>query len=109
MRTADVLLTASEAYYRLGDEPKSRMELNKVRHRAQLGDINVSGDNFFKAIVTERQLEFAFEYSRYNDLIRWGRAAEVLGAYGFKTGKNELLPISNQDVRSGGLTQNPGY
>lgn len=109
IRYADVLLMASEAYYHLNNEAKSLTELNKVRIRAHLNSVVASGNELFEAIVKERQLEFAFEFSRFNDLVRWGRAAEVLAPYGFQSGKNELLPIPNDDVRSGGITQNPGY
>jgi len=109
IRYADVLLMAAEAYYRAGDEDRARTELNKVRDRAQLPDVLDSGDALFEAIVTERQLELAFEGVRYPDLIRWGRAAQELGPLGFIEGKHELLPIPNDDVRSGGLTQNHNY
>jgi tetratricopeptide (TPR) repeat protein len=109
IRYSDVLLMAAEAYYRMGDEARARIELNKVRERAQLPDIDASGNDLFEAIVIERQLELALEGVRYPDLIRWGRAAQELGPLGFTTGKHELLPIPNDDVRSGGITQNPGY
>ena len=109
IRYADVLLMAAEAYYRDGDENSARTELNKVRDRAGLADVTATGTELFEAIVLERQLELAFEGVRYLDLIRWGRAAQELGALGFIAGKHELLPIPNDDVRSGGLTQNPNY
>ena len=109
IRYADVLLMAAEAYYRADDEVSARRELNKVRDRANLPDILDTGDALFEAIVVERQLELALEGARYPDLIRWGRAAQELGPLGFIAGKHELLPIPNDDVRSGGLAQNPNY
>ena len=109
IRYADVILMAAEAYYRLGDENSARTELNKIRDRAQLPDVVATGDALFEAIVLERQLELAFEGVRYTDLLRWGRAEQELGALGFIAGKHELLPIPNDDVRSGGLEQNPNY
>jgi hypothetical protein len=110
IRYADVLLMLSEAYYRMGgNEENARLMLNKVRERAQLENIDASGEALFEAIVTERRLELALEGHRYPDLIRWGRAADVLGPYGFTPGVHELLPIPDSDVRSGGLEQNPGY
>lgn len=109
IRYSDVLLMLSEAYYRLGDEVNARLEINKVRARVQLGDITASGNALFEAIVTERQLELALEGHRYPDLIRWGLAAQELGTFGFTQGKHELLSIPGAEVRSAGLTQNPGY
>ena len=59
-------------------------------------------------------MELALENGdRFFDLVRQGRAAEVLRAQGknFTPGKNELYAIpQNQIELSGGkLTQNPGY
>ena len=44
-------------------------------------------------------------------MIRQGRGALVFGPKGFQAGKNELMPIpQNQiDLSAGVLTQNPGY
>ena len=109
IRYADVLLMAAEAYYRMGDEASARTELNKVRSRAKLADITSTGNDLFEAIVTERQLELALEGVRFQDLVRWGRAEQELGPLGFIGGKHELLPIPNDDVRSGGIEQNPNY
>lgn len=109
IRYADVLLMASESYYRLNDEVKSRFYLNKVRERAELPDVNANGTALFNAIVTERELELAFEGFRYVDLVRWGLASQVLGPFGYIEGVHNLLPIPDDDVRAGNLTQNPGY
>ncbi len=108
LRFGDVLLMAAEAHYRNGSEDASRTALNRVRNRAQLSDVTASGNDLFEAIVTERNLELAFEGSRYLDLIRWGKAAEEIT--GFQSGKHELYPIPNNEIlRAPSLTQNPGY
>lgn len=108
LRYADVLLMAAEANYRNGNEAIALMELNKVRDRAGLDDVTASGSALFDAIVNERQLELAFEGSRYLDLIRWGMAASELD--NFQTGKNELFPIpQNEILTAPNMTQNPGY
>ena len=109
IRYADVLLMAAEAAYRSGNESKARDYLNDVRNRSGLGDLNVSGNALFGAIVNERRLELAFEGHRFIDLVRWGLANQELGTLGFQTGKHEVLPIPSQDIRTAGLEQNPRY
>ncbi len=111
IRYADVLLMASEANFRAGNEPTSRDYLNEVRERpgTNLPEVNASGNDLFEAIVTERQLELALEGHRYLDLVRWGRAQQELGPLGFENGTHEVLPIPINDVRSGALEQNPNY
>jgi hypothetical protein len=101
---------AAEAKYRAGDESGALTELNKVRERAQLADVTASGNALFEAIVNERQLELAFEGVRFLDLIRWGLAPQVLGTYGFVTGKHELYPIPLDEIRNNpNIQQNPNY
>ncbi len=108
LRYADVLLMAAEANYRNGNEGAALTELNKVRERAGLEDVNASGNALFDAIVTERQLELAMEGHRYLDLIRWGMASTELSK--FQTGKHELFPIPQNDLLTApNMTQNPGY
>jgi hypothetical protein len=109
IRYGDVILMAAEAYYRSGDETNALANLNRIRSRAKMPGISGSGNAIFDAIVKERELELAFEGFRYEDLIRWGLAAQELSSRGFVTGKHEVFPIPNDDVRIAGLTQNPGY
>jgi hypothetical protein len=49
--------------------------------------------------------------SRYFDVIRQGRAAQVFGPLGWKANKNEVWPIPQSEIDNsfGVLTQNPGY
>ncbi len=77
-RYADVLLMNAEAKVRQGksgDEP-----FNQVRRRAKMADItNVTVDQ----IIDERRIELAGEWGeRYNDLVRTGKANNVLGTAG---------------------------
>ncbi len=109
IRYADVLLMAAEAYYRANNEPKARGYINMVRQRSGLPDVTASGAALFSAIVLERELELAFEGVRFTDLVRWGLAVQELGSLGFKANKHEVLPIPDYDVKTGSLTQNPGY
>jgi hypothetical protein len=110
LRYADVLLMASEAYYKQGDETNALKYLNMVRARAQMPDVSVSGTAIFDAIVLERRLELAFEGFRFQDLVRWGLASQELGSAGFVAGKNEVLPIPFAERQiDPALEQNPGY
>jgi len=110
LRYADVLLMNAEAGVKRGlGDPLARV--NEVRLRAGLAA---------KAVVTiddvwqERHVEFAMEHDRFWDLVRQGRAAQVMMAAGktnFVAGKHELLPIPNSQIllSDNQLTQNPNY
>lgn len=109
IRYADVLLMAAEAFHKAGNDPKARGYLNDVRNRSGLAPVSSSGAALFTDIIKERQLELAFEGFRFTDLVRWGMASAELGSLGFVAAKHSLLPIPDYDVKTGGLTQNPGY
>lgn len=114
IRYADVLLMAAEAYNRNNNDAAARTELQKVRVRAGFTDvITEGGEALFSLIKKERELELAFEGSRYWDLIRWGDAATELGDIGFVAGKHELFPIPlNEIIANNAISeadQNPGY
>jgi hypothetical protein len=65
----------------------------------------------------ERDVEFAMEGIRYNDLIRWRIAEKVLPAFDkslenrtFNPAKNYLWPIPQSAIDANPLIkQNPGY
>ncbi|MEO6499174.1 MAG: RagB/SusD family nutrient uptake outer membrane protein, partial [Mucilaginibacter sp.] len=112
IRYSDVLLMASEAYARSGsaNSTKAQQYLNKVRERAFGNDthnVTATGNQLVQAIWNERRLELAMEGDRFFDLVRTGQADEKID--GFKTGRNELFPIPQQEVTISGLAQNPGY
>ncbi len=107
LRYADVLLMAAEANHMAGDDGTAANYLNQVRSRANLDPF--TGD-LFEAIVKERQMELCFEGVRYLDLIRWGKAATVLGPLGFKANKHEWFPIPADEMRTNSnAVQNTGY
>lgn len=109
IRYADVLLMAAEAFYRSNNEGKARTYVNQVRARSSLAAINSTGAALLTDIVRERQLELAFEGVRFTDLVRWGMASAELGSLGYSAAKHALLPIPDYDVKTGRLSQNPGY
>lgn len=106
MRFAEVLLMNAEAAAQTGGDAAT--PLNMVRARVGLPAIS---SPTLQDVYKERRLELATENERYFDLIRTGRAEEVLGKYGFVVGKHELFPIPENEIEltNGLLTQNPNW
>jgi len=108
LRYAEVLLMNAEAKTILGGDVAT--PLNMVRLRAGL---DPAMDVSTQAVWNERRLELAFEHDRYFDLVRQGRASQVLNAKGipFVEGKHEVFPIPQEqiDISGGALIQNPNY
>lgn len=118
LRFADILLMNAEASNELGKPAQALISLNKVRARARGGnpavlpDVTTTDQGALRnAIWHERHVELAMEFDRFFDVIRQGRAATVFGPRGFVAGKNEVMPIPQNeiDLSAGVLTQNPGY
>ena len=113
IRYADILLMAAEAIARSGGSNADAIRyVNQVRLRVGLQPFPpLQGQALLDAIFDERRMELATEGHRFFDLVRTGRAADVLGPQGFQTNKNEILPIpqTELDVSEGSLKQNPGY
>lgn len=111
LRYADVLLIyaeamASGASITAVSGYTADMALGEVRARAGLAAVSASLDN----IYDERRAEFALEENRFFDLVRTGKAAEVLGPLGFKAGKNEVFPIPSPERKlNPNLPETPGY
>ncbi|MGK6350894.1 RagB/SusD family nutrient uptake outer membrane protein [Parapedobacter sp. DT-150] len=118
LRYADVLLMLSEALNESGEGELAADYLNEVRQRAGLADVGpVSKQDLALALERERRVEFLFEGQRWFDLVRTGRAKQVLNDYYAAAGLNfsvedhELLmpiPQNERDINPG-LTQNEGY
>ncbi|WP_129733918.1 RagB/SusD family nutrient uptake outer membrane protein [Parabacteroides goldsteinii] len=107
-RYADVLLMKSEAKVRNGENGDA--ELNQVRSRVGMPDRRATLDN----VLAERQLEFAWEGWRRQDLVRFGLFTR---SYSSRpqlpdegNGYTTVFPIpENILLLNGNLTQNPGY
>lgn len=84
-RYSEVLLFLAEALNEQGKDGTAY--LNQVRNRAGLAD--ATGD-IRDAIYQERRVELAFENKRWFDLVRTGRAVEVITAYGNRIKTNPL-------------------
>ena len=128
MRYGMLLLWYAEAANQNGNSEAALAALNEVRGRARQGNPDVLPDVQFvdkdqleKAIWHEQRVEYGMENHRFFDLVRQGRAGEVLRGYAekyntvkgrnFRDGINELFPIPQTeiDLSQGRLTQNFGY
>lgn len=79
-RYSEVLLFLAEALNEQGKAAEAATYLNQVRARAGLAASTAA--NVRDAIYNERRVELAFENKRWFDLVRTGRAVEVITAYG---------------------------
>lgn len=128
MRLGKVLLWYAEAANENGNTQAALDALNKVRERARNGAVGIlpeitqTDKNLLRDIIWhEQRVEFGQEFERFFELVRQGRAGEVLRAYaqkydtskgaGYRDGINEIFPVPQTEINlSGGLiTQNPGY
>jgi hypothetical protein len=117
-RLAEMYLICAEALNETGyvsDGPAFDY-LNAVHMRAGLDSLtsNHLGNQseFRDAIQHERRLELAFEGHRYFDLVRTGRAANVLGDIGTLADNNWLFPIPQSEIdvnQHEDMTQNGNY
>jgi len=122
IRYADVLLLYAETMYLIGDDGTGLNALNEVRDRV---DMPLVGILTSEAIIHERDVELAFEYHRWFDLVRWSFDDSwgidwdkvdwgidgVNSINPFVVGKHEFLPIpiNEIDLSDGNLMQNPGW
>ncbi|WP_128544893.1 RagB/SusD family nutrient uptake outer membrane protein [Larkinella soli] len=122
IRYADVLLMYAEALNETGKTADALPLLNRVRKRAGLADRTAADAGsqaaMRLALEQERRVELAFEGHRWFDLVRTGRALDVLKAkaqaIGIKTSltENNLIfpiPQSQIDINPSKIKQNPGY
>ena len=103
-RYADVLLMLAEA---LGETTESYGLINQVRTRAGLADISAStSGTFADKLLRERRVELAFENHRWPDLLRFGKAKEIMALQGKTARLLFLIPQRELDINST-YTQNP--
>lgn len=121
-RYADCLLLLAECLVEQGRASEAVIYVNLVRNRAGLpGAETVDAET----VANERRHELAFENHRWYDLIRTGKALEVMTRYGryiksidpgladrtYRIEKEYLLyPIPYRETQlNSALVQNPGY
>ena len=128
IRLGDVILMLAEAYNESGDTPKAIVEINKIRTRVGMPELN-SGETWLavngkeemaERIRRERAFELAGEGHRYWDLRRWGlleqsvvNATDIFGDLMYTRSyqpRHELWPIPFVEMeRNLNLIQNPGW
>jgi starch-binding outer membrane protein, SusD/RagB family len=121
LRTADVFLMQAEVVAELagGPTPDAVALLNRVRARAGLDPVSpASKAEFDQALERERRIELVGEGSYWFDLVRRGRAVEVMNGWfqesgqGIQIDEHDLvypIPQSEIDIFPGLYQQNPGY
>lgn len=117
LRYADILLMHAEAIMANNLDTSAAAALSsfqKVRDRAGLTTPVATITK--EELLLERRVELAFENHRFFDLIRFGKAQDVLAAHsaannGGFSATDLLLPIPQQEIglSLGKLQQNPGY
>ncbi|MBS1733024.1 MAG: RagB/SusD family nutrient uptake outer membrane protein [Bacteroidetes bacterium] len=113
LRYADVKLMAAEAANEIGGGSNGTDAagwVNEVRTRAGLSSISfVNQAQMRDVIKQERRVEFAMEFERFFDLVRWGDAETVLAPLGYQH-KHRFYPIPNSALSSNTLlVQNPEW
>jgi len=111
LRLSDVLLMGAEAANELNQgNPDAVTWVNLVRNRAGLGNIAyVSQAQLRTVIKQERRVEFAMEFERFFDLVRYGDATSVLGVNGYQN-KHRYYPIPTSALNANpALVQNPDW
>lgn len=90
-RYSEVLLLLAESLTEQGKIGDAATYLNQVRKRAGLADTKASSQADMRtAVYQERRVELAFENKRWFDLVRTGRAVEVITAYGQRIKANPV-------------------
>ncbi len=122
-RYADALLMYAEALMVNGKKEEALVYINQVRARVNMPAVKLAELNL-DAILHERRVELAYEGHRYFDLVRTGKAIEVLTKVlmtpiDFDTNIAISAPISEEQLllpvpvgeieKDQTLPQNPGY
>ena len=126
-RYAEALLDYAETLNELNRTTEAYTYINQVRTRAGLPALaaGLSQAQFRDAVFREERVELAFEDKRWFQLVRTGRAVDVMTAHGadiksyagarrpavaYKITQQMLLfPLPIREITNNGFTQNPGY
>lgn len=124
LRLADILLLKAEAEVAVGNLGEAANLVNQIRNRVNLANlpssVTSSSSAMENAVLNERRLELAFEGQRWFDLVRTGKAINVLNTLNQRdAGRIQMVPLTEQTIllpipqvaidANVSLTQNPGY
>jgi len=120
IRLADILLTRAEALANLNDLTAAVQEVNKVRSRAGLSDLdpaNFTSVSLLNHILKERRWELYFEGHNKRDMIRMDQEglldyikSQSADWETYTAERYLLLPLPSNAIASNpGLLQNPGF
>lgn len=115
-RLADIMLLRAEALNRSNDVAGAMSLVNQIRARAgaatyTAADYNgLSTDQIENLILDERQRELCFEGKRWFDLVRTGKAIQVMGPInGLKDPDNYVWPIYRNEILLNPLLDQNSY
>lgn len=120
LRLADVYLLVAECYAKSNDLMNGNLYLNKIKNRAGLPSVNITDQTLLlEEIALERRKELVGEGHRWFDLVRTGKALQVMKAhfqntpgYGTATiqSHNLIMPVPQNQINTDpAIQQNPGY
>ncbi|MCE6991165.1 RagB/SusD family nutrient uptake outer membrane protein [Dyadobacter sp. CY323] len=111
LRYSDILLMYAEVLNNLNRTAEATTYVNMVRQRAGLAAVSgLAKAQLDMLIEKERMVEFCFENQRWYDLVRRGRALEVMRAHGKQVTDNQVLAaIPSEQILINKLNQNSGY
>ncbi|MFM9839784.1 MAG: RagB/SusD family nutrient uptake outer membrane protein [Cyclobacteriaceae bacterium] len=117
LRLGEIYLIRAEArakQNKVTGANSAQEDLNVLRARAKAPLItSVSQSQMIQLIEQERLYELAYEGNRWYDLVRTGRAKDVMPVFSSNwTDKFELWPIPQREILNNPAlagTQNPGY
>jgi hypothetical protein len=126
-RYAEALLDYAETLNELNRTTEAYPYINQVRTRAGLPALTpgLSQAQFRDAVFREERVELAFENKRWFQLVRTGRAVDIMTAHGADvksyagarrpsvayriTPQMLLFPLPIREITNNSFAQNPGY
>jgi hypothetical protein len=112
IRVSEVILNRAEAYAMQRNDALALADVNRIRNRAGLPSVNLSGAALLEEILKQRRIELAFEGDRWFTLKRLGRdIVKAPPATGVPFIDFRILaPIPVREIQANpNLQQNFGY